>query len=47
MHSQESEDDFKLNTLRPVNGGLYLASLISLSNSADHQENNLWGKTSV
>jgi hypothetical protein len=46
-HSQESEDDFESTTSRPVNGGLHLASPISSSNSADHQENNPQGKTSV
>ncbi|KAL4861775.1 hypothetical protein BDV12DRAFT_190863 [Aspergillus spectabilis] len=46
-HSQESEDDFESTTSRPVNGGLHLASPISLSNSADYQENNPQGKTSV
>jgi hypothetical protein len=45
--SQESEDDFESTTSRPVNGGLHLASPISSSNSADHQENNSRGKTSV
>jgi hypothetical protein len=46
-HSQESDDDFESITSRPVNGALHLASPISSSNSADHQEHNPQGKTSV
>lgn len=46
-HSQESEDDFESTISGPVNGALHLASPISSSNSADHQENNPRGKTSA